>query len=59
MDLAGYDPRPEPEEKEKWKHFCHTEEKEMMVNKDEKCSFCKEIEEEEKGIYSWLGKFGI
>ena len=57
MDLAGYDPR--PEEKEKWKHFCHVEEKEMMVNKDEKCSFCKEIEEEEKGIYSWLGKFGI
>ena len=46
MDLAGYDPRPEPEEKEKWKHFCHTEEKEMMVNKDEKCRFCEEIEKE-------------
>ena len=57
MDLSGYDPR--PEEKKKWKHFCHVEEKEMMVNKDEKCSFCKEIEEEEKGFYSWLGKFGI
>ena len=57
MDISGYDPR--PEEKEKWKHFCHVEEKEMMVNKDEKCSFYKEIEEEEKGFYSWLGKFGI
>ena len=31
MDISGYDPR--PEEKEKWKHFCHVEEKEMMVRK--------------------------
>jgi|LUMK01.1.fsa_nt_gb hypothetical protein len=58
MDISGYDPRPEPEE-EKWEHFCHSKEKELMINIGEKCSFCGETEEEEKGFYSWLGKFGI
>jgi|TARA_R100000008_G_C3429911_1_gene89118 hypothetical protein len=58
MDIRGYDPRPESEE-EKWEHFCESKEKGMLINKGEYCKFCGQHEEDEKGMYSWLGKYGI
>ncbi len=59
MNISGYDPRPEPEEKEHWEHFCEGEKKELIINKGECCKFCSQPEKDEKGFYSWLGKYGI
>ena len=59
MDTVGYDPRPEKPEEEKWEHFCESKEKGYTINKGEYCKFCGQHEEDEKGMYSWLGKYGI
>ena len=64
MDIRGYDPRPESEEESYedenvWEHFCESREKGMLINKGEYCKFCGQPEEDEKGMYSWLGKYGI
>ena len=57
MNTVGYDPR--PEEEEFWEHFCESKEKGYTINKGEYCKFCGQHEEDEKGMYSWLGKYGI